>query len=156
MVPNANRTDLINSGFYLPMQSYDPLLQIRETSKAYPERSLKHFLPFGRPQSVKALDNVSLELSSGQVAALLGPNGAGKTTLINIICGLTQADTGTISIAGIPVPARTLDAQKKIGYVNTNDRSFFWRLTGRQNMEFFCRTARANPSDVPCTHPGYA
>ena len=112
-------------------------MQVRETSKAYPERSLKHLLFFGRPQSVKALYNVSLELSSGQVTALLGPNGAGKTTLINIICGLTHADTGSVSVAGIPVPARTLEAQKKVGYVNTNDRSFFWRLTGRQNMEFF-------------------
>lgn len=113
------------------------LLRVQGASKAYPDLSLKNIFHLGRELGNKALDNVSLAMQAGQVAALLGPNGAGKTTLINIICGLTAADSGTVSVAGIPVMERALAAQKKIGYVNANDRSFFWRLTGRHNLEFF-------------------
>lgn len=114
-----------------------PLVEVIEASKAYPLRTWKDLLLLRRPRRVQALRNVSLELPPGHVTALLGPNGAGKTTLINIICGLTEADSGSVSVAGFAVPEDTLRAQRKIGYVTTNDRSFFWRLTGRQNLEFF-------------------
>jgi len=114
-----------------------PLLQVENVCKAYPVWSLTNLLLFKKPKHVNALNGVSLKLQPGQVAALLGPNGAGKTTLINMLCGLTIPDSGSICVAGRPVPEKTLEAQNKIGYVNTNDRSFFWRLTGRQNLEFF-------------------
>jgi ABC-2 type transport system ATP-binding protein len=91
-----------------------------------------------RPKrSILALDGISIELLPGKVTALLGPNGAGKTTLINIICDLTRADTGYVSVAGNAIPEKSLEARNNIGYVTTNDRSFFWRLTGRKNLEFF-------------------
>jgi len=55
----------------------------------------------------KALENVSLKISSSEIVALLGPNGAGKSTTLKIILGLRAADDGTLKI-----PER-----KKIGYV---------------------------------------
>ncbi len=54
----------------------------------------------GRNSSVKALDNVSLEIGQGTIFGLLGPNGAGKTTLISIMAGLILPDSGEISIDG--------------------------------------------------------
>lgn len=48
----------------------------------------------------EALKGVSLEIDEGEILALLGPNGAGKTTLISIICGITRATSGSISIGG--------------------------------------------------------
>jgi ABC-2 type transport system ATP-binding protein len=48
----------------------------------------------------KALDDVSLEIESGEIFALLGPNGAGKTTLINIVCGIATATSGAIKVSG--------------------------------------------------------
>lgn len=49
---------------------------------------------------LNALKNVDLEVNDGEILALLGPNGAGKTTLISIICGLVNASSGTVTVAG--------------------------------------------------------
>ena len=48
----------------------------------------------------KALENIDLTIATGEIFALLGPNGAGKTTLISIICGIVNATSGTVSVAG--------------------------------------------------------
>ncbi|MFO1038310.1 MAG: ABC transporter ATP-binding protein [Geminicoccaceae bacterium] len=48
-----------------------------------------------------ALQEVSLDISRGEIFALLGPNGAGKTTLINIVCGIVNATSGTVTIDGV-------------------------------------------------------
>ena len=113
------------------------LLHVDKLSKAYAVLSMKEFLRMQPPKYVQALDSLTLHLHSGQITALLGPNGAGKTTLINILCDLTRADSGTVSVAGYSIPEQSIEAQGEIGYVTTNDRSFFWRLTGRKNLEFF-------------------
>ncbi|MGN1234664.1 MAG: ABC transporter ATP-binding protein, partial [Christensenellaceae bacterium] len=60
-----------------------------------------------RYDTLTALDNISLELPSGQIVGLLGPNGSGKTTLIKILAGLLTADQGTVTIDGIPVGVKT-------------------------------------------------
>ena len=49
---------------------------------------------------LKALKNINLSVSSGEIFALLGPNGAGKSTLINIICGISKKTSGKVSIFG--------------------------------------------------------
>jgi ABC-2 type transport system ATP-binding protein len=113
------------------------MLEVRGATKSYSVQNLKELLLLRAPRQVPALHDVSLEIRPGQVAALLGPNGAGKTTLVNIICDLTRADAGSVKVAGFPVPERSLEAQRCLGLVTTNDRSFFWRLTARQNLEFF-------------------
>ena len=48
----------------------------------------------------RALKDINLEIRKGEIFALLGPNGAGKTTLIGIICGIVNATTGTVRVAG--------------------------------------------------------
>ncbi len=50
-----------------------------------------------------ALDSVSLSIEKGEIFGLLGPNGAGKTTLINIMCGLVEKDSGSVSILGMDI-----------------------------------------------------
>lgn len=61
----------------------------------------------------KALDNIDLEIKSGQVFAILGANGAGKTTLINILLGRLDADSGAVSVFG--VKAGSLQAKRQAG-----------------------------------------
>ena len=68
---------------------------------------------------------------------LLGPNGAGKTTLIKILSTLVVPDSGECTIAGLPLSTHSHAIRKKIGLVTTNDRSFYWRLTGLENLDFF-------------------
>jgi sulfate transport system ATP-binding protein len=63
-----------------------------------------------------ALDDVSVDLPTGQLTALLGPSGGGKSTLLRIIAGLEAADSGTVEIEG--APATHLPAQQRnVGFV---------------------------------------
>ena len=49
---------------------------------------------------LQALREVSLGVTRGEVLGLIGPNGAGKTTLVNVICGVTPANSGTVTFLG--------------------------------------------------------
>lgn len=93
--------------------------------------------PFNKNKEILALDNVSLKLDKGQILALLGPNGAGKTTLIKILCTLILPDAGTAKIAGYDLITQVQKIKSKIGLVFGEEKGFYWRLSGRQNLEFF-------------------
>lgn len=64
-----------------------------------------------------ALNAVSLDIHQGEIFALLGPNGAGKTTLISIICGILNASSGSISVAGFDNVKDYREARGLIGLV---------------------------------------
>lgn len=85
--------------------------------------------------SKPVLQHLSLALQPGEIYGLLGPNGAGKTTTINIICGLLQADTGTVFIAGQPAGAAT---KPWVGIVPQSNL-LYSSLTCRQNLAFLGR-----------------
>jgi ABC-2 type transport system ATP-binding protein len=85
----------------------------------------------------RALDGVSLDVHAGTVHALLGPNGAGKTTLLRILTGLLTASDGEVRILGQRQSSRTL--QSRIGFIPAGDRSFYLRISGRENLVFFAR-----------------
>lgn len=108
------------------------MLSLSGVSKEFP---ITNWNLFAKREAVRALDDVSFEVRAGSVTALLGPNGAGKTTLIKIICGLILADRGTAKIG--TVESGTAEGKSKTGLVTADDRSFFWRLNGQRNLEFF-------------------
>ena len=66
---------------------------------------------------IKALNGISLTVEQGEFFGLLGPNGAGKSTLINIIAGLSSADSGSVSVMGFDVKANFRQARKCLGIV---------------------------------------
>ena len=117
--------------------SGEVLLSIKSVSKTYTAMDFMTLMRCRAPKRFTALREVSFDLKEGEITALLGPNGAGKTTLATIIADLNRANTGSVTVAGIPVPEQSREAQRQIGYLTTNDRSFFWRLSGRKNLEFF-------------------
>lgn len=102
--------------------------------KRYRELLLR---PFQRRRLVTALSSVSLAVAKGERIALLGPNGAGKTTLLKLIGGLLLPTQGEIVVNGCDTLRHNTAARKSVGFVMNEERSFFWRLNARQNLEFF-------------------
>jgi ABC-2 type transport system ATP-binding protein len=84
-----------------------------------------------------ALQAVSLEVSAGSIVGLLGPNGAGKTTLLKILAGLILPTAGTARVGGWDTRADERKVKGALGLMTSDERSFYWRLTGRQNLRFF-------------------
>jgi len=67
----------------------------------------------------------------------LGPNGAGKTTIIKILAGIVLPEKGDALVLGESVSQAKVAFRNRIGLLTSNERSFYWRLTGRQNLDFF-------------------
>src|SRR5437667_5772540 len=78
--------------------------------------------------------DVELHVPRGSAFGYLGPNGAGKTTLIRMLLGLTPATAGSMSVLGLPVPARRGEALARVGAIVEEPR-FHGHLTGRENLE---------------------
>ena len=112
-------------------------VEIKNITKTFLERSWRTALLRKAPKKVRALQDVSFTIAPGEVLGLLGPNGAGKTTLIKILATLIIPDSGTAVVCGHDLRRRPRQVRRHIGLVNTSERSFYWRLTGKQNLEFF-------------------
>lgn len=92
-----------------------------------------------RRKTITALENVNIQVKKGEIFGLLGPNGAGKTTLIKILCTLIMPTEGSAFVNGYDVTRNGKHIRKIFGYVISEERSFYWRLTGRQNLKFFAK-----------------
>jgi len=106
--------------------------QFRETLKFF--YILTH--PF-KPKMFTALDNISLKVKKGEIFGIIGPNGAGKTTLLRIISTLLSPDSGEVRVCGLSQVKDELEVRSKIGLIRGEERGLYWRLTVRQNLEFF-------------------
>ncbi len=83
------------------------------------------------------MSGASIEVEKGDRIAVMGPNGAGKTTLLKLIGGLLLPTAGDIVVNGFSTVHHNSAARKSVGFVLNEERSFFWRLTAAQNLEFF-------------------
>ena len=77
------------------------MLQVRNLHKSY--------------SGTEVVRGVSFGVAAGECYGLLGPNGAGKTTTLKCCLGLTTSDAGTITLAGLPVPAAAREARARTG-----------------------------------------
>jgi len=99
------------------------LLKLKNISKSYGKGT------------IKAVDDVSLDIRPGEIFGFLGPNGAGKTTTIKMVVGLLKPDTGTISVNNIDVWEEPLKAKSIISYVPDNPEVYD-RLKGIEYLNF--------------------
>jgi len=83
------------------------------------------------------LENLDLEVARGERVGLRGPNGSGKTTLLRCVAGTLAPSAGEVRIGGHEAGTRA--ARQQIGASLSQERSFYLRLTGRENLRFFAR-----------------
>jgi ABC-2 type transport system ATP-binding protein len=96
----------------------------------------KSFL-FKRKTDIKAVDNITLEIEAGTVFGLIGPNGAGKTTLVKILSTLIIPNQGKAWVNGYDISKEDQKVRASIGIATGTERSFYFRLSGWQNLWFF-------------------
>jgi ABC-2 type transport system ATP-binding protein len=115
----------------------NPILKVNRITKDFlpplSYRNLVRLQPKPR-KPTQALEDVSFTLERGKILGILGPNGAGKTTLLKIIATLILPDKGSVSVNGSGCEEKIKSA---VGLLLDEERSFYWRLSGRQNLEFF-------------------
>jgi ABC-2 type transport system ATP-binding protein len=117
----------------------EPAIAVSGVHKWFPVASgMASWLKYrGRVPRKEVLRGIDLTIGRGELLGLLGPNGAGKTTLLKAMATLLLPDRGTIVVDGVDVRAEPLAAKRKIGFCLSEERSFYYRLSARDNLEFF-------------------
>ena len=110
-------------------------IEVRSLSKSFTVKEGPLFRKTAK--TVTALDEVSFSVKKGEIFGLLGPNGAGKTTTIKTICTLIQPTSGEVYVNGHDVEKDSQRARQDLGVMLTGDRTLYWKLTGRENLEYF-------------------
>jgi len=93
--------------------------------------------------SIRALDDVSLELRRGEIVGLLGPNGSGKTTLIKLFMGFMKPDAGHVSVLGAD-PYEDPSVRARVGYV-PEELALYESLTPKEFFDLLARIRRMDP-----------
>lgn len=86
---------------------------------------------------VTAVDNVSLQIEKGTVYGLIGANGAGKTTFVKLLSTLIIPTSGKGEVCGYDIIENDRQVRSSIGLAAGTERSFYFRLSGWQNLWFF-------------------
>jgi len=94
---------------------------------------------------VTAVDEVNLKVKRGELFGLIGPNGAGKTTFIKLLSTLLWPTSGRALVNGYDLTREEDKVKSSIGFVSGEERSFYWRLTGRENLQFFSALHNLSP-----------
>jgi len=88
--------------------------------------------------SMKAVDNLHLRISKGEVFGLLGPNGAGKTTTILMMLGLAEPSAGTAIVCGVNATTNPIAVKQKVGYM-PDSVGFYDNMTALENLMYIAR-----------------
>lgn len=102
----------------------DPIIQLKGLTKLY--------------GSVKAVDDLNLDIYKGEIFGLLGPNGAGKTTTILMMLGLTDPTSGTAYVCGHNATSNPIAVKKKVGYM-PDSVGFYDNMTALENLAYIGR-----------------
>jgi ABC-2 type transport system ATP-binding protein len=116
------------------------MIETHDLTKKFTERGKQKF-PFTlreEQRHIVALDHITLTINKGEIFGLIGPNGAGKTTFCRILSTVIHPDGGNAQICGHDIIAEEEDVKRIVGAATSEfSRALYWRLTGKQNLEFF-------------------
>lgn len=108
-----------------------PAVELVELTKFYPRRRTADGTP------IPSVDHVNLRINVGQVYGLLGPNGAGKSTTVRMIATLLEPTSGQVRVCGLDARTQHREVRALLGVALGGERSVYWKLTARQNLEYF-------------------
>ena len=115
-------------------------------SKTYLVRQRKGLFK-SEKRPVEALKEISLEVCQGEIFGLLGPNGAGKTTLIKILTTLLLPTAGEAWVNGYHILREENKVRASLGCMLMGERGLYWKLTGRENLEYFGALYHLSPAE---------
>jgi ABC-2 type transport system ATP-binding protein len=113
------------------------LLRVDSVSKTFSVKAPGLRGRLHRPGRIAVLRDITFQVGRGEIFGLLGENGAGKTTLLHMLAMLVMPDTGSVTVDGVNVARDPMKARCNIGFCSSADRSFYFRLTLRENLRFF-------------------
>lgn len=96
--------------------------------------------------TLKAVDDVSLQIKAGEIYGLVGADGAGKTTTLRLLVGALRADAGEINICGYDIKTQTEQARSQFGYLSQRF-SMYEDLTVLENIRFFAEVRGLSASE---------
>jgi len=115
----------------------DAVVRVRGLTKDFPtDVSFVSWL-LRRSGTRPVLRGVDFSIRRGELFGLLGANGAGKSTILRTLVGLIVPESGSVEIAGIDALASPLAARRAVGFCAAEERSFYFRLSARRNLEYF-------------------
>jgi ABC-2 type transport system ATP-binding protein len=132
------------------------MIAVRGLVKRFPKRKAKENggafwsrLPAirrGPKEWLEAVVGISFDIKEGEIFGLLGPNGAGKTTTIKMLCTLLEPTSGTATVNGYDITRQAQQVRQSLGAILTGERSIYWKLTGRENLEYFAALYHIPPA----------
>ncbi|MHA1214707.1 MAG: ABC transporter ATP-binding protein [Candidatus Hodarchaeales archaeon] len=115
--------------------SPEKIIEVKDITKNYVSKKRLGLFKT-KKNIVKALRGVTFDVERGEIFGLLGPNGAGKTTLIKILTTLLLPTAGTATVNGYTLE-QDKEIKASIGAMLMGERGLYWKLTGRENLEYF-------------------
>lgn len=118
---------------------------LESVSKVFRHRpALFNWMGQERSGETRVLEKISLQVPNRKILALLGPNGSGKTTILKLVSTMLLPDSGRVLVDGADTLTHPDQVRKAVGFAVSAERSFFPRLSARENLDFF-----ATLDDVP-------
>jgi ABC-2 type transport system ATP-binding protein len=111
---------------------------LESVSKVFRHRpALFNWMGRERSGETRALQDLSLTVQQGKVLVLLGPNGSGKTTTLKLVSTMLLPDAGRVLVEGADTCKQPEQVRRRVGFAVAGERSFFPRLSARENLDFF-------------------
>ncbi len=96
----------------------------------------------------RAVDGIDLRVETGEIVGVIGPNGAGKTTTLKMLSTLLEPTSGEAYVLGIDVRSRPREVRARLGAMLSGERSLYWKLTARENLEYFAALYHVPPKET--------